>query len=673
MSEIANRIPVDVKEDFLKSLSSSNAINSLAELIWNGLDAGSDRIDVDITKNGMGGVSEIKIKDEGSGIPHHEIKSYFGNLGDSWKKNADRVNKRILHGKKGKGRFNAFGLGSSVTWETTFKDENNNHFTYQINGSSSELKPFSYTNPVPATEKTGTTVVVRNTTKVVGELLAENAPQELARLFAAYLSRYPNICINLNGECIDPGFWQEETQDVTLDPIELENGETIQPVVVNITEWKIPTEREMHLCDWSGVSLHEMKAGIRVPGGFNFTAYIKCDYFLELDKENNLILEELDGVVKEIVERSREAIRNHFRERLAVRRRDIVKRWRDENIYPYEEKNELNPVEEAERQFFDILGVNLETYLPKFGEADQNSRKFTFLLLAQALRDNPKSVQKIITEVLQLKKEEQDDLAALLKNTPFSHIISSAKIVANRLDFLLALENLIFDKETKAQLLERDQLHKILENEAWVFDEGFALSGSEERLEDVLKKHIGVLRKREDGETSVVVGDGKTGRVDLLLSRVISPRNGEHDYLVVELKRPSKKIDAEVITQIMNYAMAVADDERFHGIKAKWKFIAVSNEINEFAKLTANQRGRPKGIVLEHEEKNITVWVKEWAEVIDMARSRLEFINQELSYTASRGSAREYLLKVHAKYIPSLEKEDNASTDAAENSKSESI
>lgn len=670
MSEIANRIPVDVKEDFLKSLSSSNAINSLAELIWNGLDAGSDRIDVDITKNGMGGVSEIKIKDEGSGIPHHEIKSYFGNLGDFWKKNADRVNKRILHGKKGKGRFNAFGLGSSVTWETTFKDENNNHFTYQINGSSSELKPFSYTNPVPATGKTGTTVVVRNTTKVAGELLAENAPQELARLFAAYLSQYPNICINLNGECIDPGFWQEETQDVTLDPIELENGETIQPVV-NIIEWKIPAEREMHLCDWSGVSLHEMKAGIRVPGGFNFTAYIKCDYFLELDKENNLILEELDGGVKEIVERSREAIRNHFRERLAVRRRDIVKRWRDENIYPYEEKNELTPVEDAERQVFDILGVSLEDYLPKFGEADQDSRKFTFLLLAQALRDNPESVQKIITGVLQLKKEEQDDLADLLKNTQLSHIISSAKIVVNRLNFLVALDNLVFDKDTKAQLLERDQLHKILENEAWVFDEGFALSGSEERLEDVLKKHIGVLGKREDGETFVDVGDGKTGRIDLLLSRVIAPRNGEYDYLVVELKRPSKKIDADVITQIKRYAMAVAGDERFHGIKAKWKFIAVSNEMDEYARRDANQPNRSKGIVWE--ESNISVWVKEWAEVINMAKSRLEFINQKLSYTASRDSAREYLLKMHAKYIPGLEKEDNASTDAAENSKSESI
>lgn len=231
----------------------------------------------------------------------------------------------------------------------------------------------------------------------------------------------------------------------------------------------------------------------------------------------------------------------------------------------------------------------------------------------------------------------------------------TAKTVANRLDFLKALDNLLFDKETKKKLLERDQLHKILEDEAWIFDEDFTLSGSEERMEEVLEKHVGLLGARADGATSVVVGDDKTGRVDLRLSRAISPRSGEMDYLVVELKRPTKKIDDEVITQIKKYAMAVAGDERFHGVPAKWKFVAISNEMNDFAKQDSNQPNRPRGLVWESEKKNITVWVREWAEVINTAQAKLEFVNTSLNYQANRESSRAFILEKHAKYVPNAE------------------
>jgi hypothetical protein len=217
------------------------------------------------------------------------------------------------------------------------------------------------------------------------------------------------------------------------------------------------------------------------------------------------------------------------------------------------------------------------------------------------------------------------------------------------------LENQLFDKETKQTLLERDQLHKILEKEAWLFNEEFVLAGSEQRLEEVLNKHLKQLGKREDKPATVKMPDGKTGRVDLMLHKVVQPRLGEYDYLIVELKRPSKKIDAEVLNQIEKYAIAVAIDERFHGIKTTWTFIAISNELDDYAKRKANQRGVPKGRVFDDAELNITVWVKEWAEVINDARARLSLINEFLTYEADRDSAKSYLQKAHSKFLPSSE------------------
>ena len=216
------------------------------------------------------------------------------------------------------------------------------------------------------------------------------------------------------------------------------------------------------------------------------------------------------------------------------------------------------------------------------------------------------------------------------------------------------MEGLVFERESKQKLLERDQLHKMLEQEAWLFHEEFSLAGSEQRLEDVLAKHLAILGPREDDIAPVDVAGGKQGRVDLMLSKTIRPRSGQYDYLVVELKRPSKKIDSDVLTQIEKYAIAVAGDERFRGVPARWTFVAISNDLDEYAIKKASQRGMPKGCVYDDAENNVTVWVKPWADVINDARSKLDFVNEQLSYEADKDSAKAYLKKTHARFIPDV-------------------
>ncbi|MDD5059072.1 MAG: hypothetical protein PHQ60_14485 [Sideroxydans sp.] len=74
--------------------------------------------------------------------------------------------------------------------------------------------------------------------------------------------------------------------------------------------------------------------------------------------------------------------------------------------------------------------------------------------------------------------------------------------------------------------------------------------------------------------------------------------------------------------------------------------------MDSFAKSEANQRNRPRGMVSDNADLNITVWAKTWAEVINDARSRLRFVNQQLAYQADDDSAKAYLNKAHAKFIP---------------------
>lgn len=651
-----SKVHVVAKRDFLESLTVARPLAALAELVWNGFDAGSDRVEVHLDMNGMGGIQSIRVRDYGQGINHEHVEDLFGSLGDSWKRNKTRLNGRALHGKSGKGRFRAFALGTMVDWNTTFRGADKKFRSYRIRGQAITLDDFEIYDPIEVNgAETGTEVVVSNLKHDFGSLTNETAPQELAKLFAAYLTEYPSLTLEYNGVRIDPKDAQLHCRDYSLGDVTLADNRTAT-VTVSVVEWNIPTERTLHLCDASGVALHETLAGqqIRAPG-FNFTAYVKSDHFRELDKENKLMLEDLHPDVDAIVRAAKGKIKEHFRRRVLENQGKIIERWKKEQIYPYDDKETVNPVEEAERQVFDILAVNVESYLPSFEDADTKSKRFTFRLLAQAISENPESVQKIIGDVLGLKKEEQDELAELLRKTPLSSIISSAKIVANRLDFLHGLEILLFHPENKKALLERDQLHKILENEAWLFDEDFGLAGSEERLEEVLQIHLSKLGNREDDPEPVKLSDGKTGRVDMMLHKAIQPRPGEYDYLIVELKRPSKKIDDEVVTQVKKYARAVATDERFNDIPARWTFMAISNELDEFAKGEANQRGRPRGQIADDADLNITVWVKTWAEVINNARARLGFVNKQLAYQATNDSAKAYLTKTHAKFIPNAD------------------
>lgn len=645
-------IHVSAKVDFLKSISTSaRPIPALAELIWNGFDANSNNVNVVINKNQMDGIESIRVSDNGYGLDYAHIQNYFGNLGGSWKKLKAKEHGRALHGKNGKGRFKAFSLGERIEWETVF-EKDKKKYSYKITGVASAPDDFNVTEPVlcELETHTGTTVEIQNVAKNFRSLLSDNAPIEIAKLFAAYLTEYPNVKLEFDGEVIDPKDVQKNKTDYVLDEIQLSDGVKIQ-VDMSIVEWRVQTDRFFHLCDENGVALHQMAIAqkIRAPG-FNFTVYIKTDFFRELDKENGLAVSDIEPDVQNIVDAAIKKVKAHFRKRLAEEQSAVVSEWKQQKIYPYEEKNELTSMEIAERQVFDILAVNVQNYLPSFDGADFKSKKFTFRLLAQAIQQNPESVQTIISEVLGLKKEAQNDLADLLKRTSLSSIISSAKIVANRLDFLNGLELLLFDKDNKKKVLERDQLHKILENETWLFNEEFTLSQSEIRLDDVLKKHLSLLGVREDlGDDGV---DGGNCRVDLMFHKAVKPRADEYDYLIVELKRPSKKIDMDVVTQIKKYAATVAKDERYTSLKVRWTFIAISNELDDYVKFDANQKGKPVGQISDIGDLNLTVWVKTWAEIIDEARVKLHFINQQLSYEADDEGAKEYLQKTHVKFIP---------------------
>lgn len=399
------KVHVTAKPDFIQTLTVARPIDALAELIWNAFDADSRLVQVFFETNDLDGLEAIRVRDHGLGIPFDEVQMLFGGLGESWKKTKRKSHGgRSLHGKNGKGRFKAFSLGEWVQWNSTYR-KGGKTYKYAISGKSSSIDDFDVVTPVEAPgAETGTEVLIQNPRRDFRSLVDDTAPLKLAKTFGAYLTEYPDLVLEVSGQRVDPKAAQKGTSEYHLGDVEISDGRRV-PVALLIVEWLSDTDRVLHLCDESGVTLCELPIGqqVRAPG-FNFTAYVKSDFFRLLDASNQLDLSELDLDVQAILKVVRPKIKEHFRLRTLENQSRIVEQWKEELIYPYEDAPQLNPIEVAERQVFDILAVNVQSYLPSFESADHKAKQFTFRLLAQALKDSPESLQKIVGEVLGLKK-----------------------------------------------------------------------------------------------------------------------------------------------------------------------------------------------------------------------------------------------------------------------------
>ena len=648
---------IQVQDDHLERIGQTrNPILALAELIWNAVDADATRIDVRLIDNNLSGLKAIEVADNGHGIPYSEAEELFSRLGGSWKQKRLRSYEegRILHGKEGRGRFRVFSLGRVVAWNIRAADPTGALQDYRVSMVKDQLKRVVISDPQNAVNGTsrGVTVTVSEPDGDHRLLLDETAIEAFTQIFALYLRRYPMVSIIYNGTTIDPRSVEELTTSYPLSDIVTADGKEVA-ASLEIVEWRIKAERRLFFCNANGLPFDETSPGIRAPG-FDFTSYLKSDYFVDLLASNTLDLANMDPAVDRGLAEAKNVMRDHFRRRAAEKSAGLVEEWQKDNVYPFEGEPR-NDIEKAEREVFNVLALNVNSYLPEFATSDEKSKRFQFRLLRQAVEHDPADLTRILGEVLDLPVGKRRELAELLDRTTLAAIINASRLITDRLEFLRGLETLVFDPEFKKKVRERGQLHRIVAENTWMFGEQYHLSVDDQSLTEVLRQHL----KGRDCEVvidePVRRADGSGGRVDLMFSRSIQLAGAEdREHLVVELKRPSVEIDSEVAAQIETYAFAVAEDERFRSVPAKWVFWAVSNDIHSVVTRKVTQKDRAHGILYQDEGQRVTIWVKTWSQVINDCKTRLRFFEEKLNYTPDRDSSLKHLETTYDKYLADL-------------------
>ncbi|WP_421896339.1 ATP-binding protein [Marinoscillum sp.] len=657
------KVKVEIQQDLIEKLAKAAPHQALSELIWNALDADASNVNVYKAYDKLDTLTELVVEDDGSGIKYAEAETLFKKLGGSWKSGAVKTKSRgrFLHGQEGRGRFKAFALGRVCRWNVVY-EKNKELWEYTIEIFRENIREAQISDEKKSDkDHTGVTVTINELDRNFKSLEQENATQPLSENFAIYLRNYKEVKIGFDGVRIDPQSIIESEKSFSLTNVEDDSGQKYT-MDLEIIEWKTKSKKIMHLCNEKGFPYAPVSERRFHSQGYDFSAYLKSKYIEKLYQENTLDIGGLDQLLNDAIEEAQEHIKAYFIEKAAKEAKGVVDGWIEEDVYPYRDQPK-SQVEVVERQVFDIVAVKINSNLPEFSSAPTKSKKLSLKLLKQAVEKSPDELQLILTEVLNLPKKQQKDLADLLKDTSLTAIINASKVIADRLSFISGLETILFDPDIKKNLLERSQLHKIIADNTWIFGEGYNLSVNDQSLTEVLRKHKKLIGDKTVIDQLVKRPDGKKGIVDLMLSRRLSTfKSNEINHLIVELKAPKVPIGAAECTQIESYAFAVSKDERFRGVKSEWDFWVISDDMDDYAKEKVKQKDRPEGILYQSDRTanpNVTIWIKTWSQIIHENKSRLKFIQDQLEYQADKGEALKGLKEKYASLLEGTKVEDS--------------
>ncbi|WP_033440856.1 ATP-binding protein [Saccharothrix sp. NRRL B-16314] len=650
--------PVHTGRDFLarQTYTKAGAVEAINELVWNGLDAEANEIDIDVETATAGPremryVTQVVITDNGHGMSHERAEAAFLSLGDSWKQSLNRRtvnNKRALHGEKGVGRFYVYSIGGHARWTSVSAEPAGTGNTrVEIVGEQRRWEGFSIEDPVPTDQPTGTRVAIhveqgRSNTA----LLREDFPLQLTARLASHLMANSDIVIRVNGLALDPvGLIDGEPFDVVLDQVPAGRLGGHEVPKLTIVDWtdrmgRVPA---LMLCNENGMALvaaDHPKANPAVKS----TGYLCWSGFV--DSPADLALAHLHH--QELLEEATRVYEEHVRERLDATTATVVARMQAEGIYPYPTDRMDDPILSVERDMFDLVAVTARGTLTG---GNRQQREMNTRLIKLALEERSESLDAVLAATLEMSPEERDQLAYMLRQSSLGHIVGAATEVTRRVDLILALRQAIYGNDMRRRMREIDQLHPLVKDNAWLFGEEWRLSRSEPGLTTVLRDVLAddaLLEADLIASGGQVLRDnGRTGRLDLVLQRTIHTPGLQH-RLVIELKRPSVALGDKELRQVRSYARALSKNAATG--RAKWTFWLVGASISEEIEDDVHQTDREWGHVTKQGDYDI--YVTQWGQLLDDAAKRLEFYREQLRYDISQEEAVTRVRERHSALLP---------------------
>ena len=618
-------------------------ITALKEIIFNSLDADATKIDIFIKPNSLNtDIEEFVVKDNGTGIPYPDSTAEndtFAFLGQSTKA-IGQTNKfnRLMHGKKGEGRFKGFSLGNLLLWES--KTKTSSH-VIKLNIKDPQNLDVEKKDVTELAEyETGTifrafpngkrlNFQIPKGRKIDLEKIINDITSSLEGSFLTVLQD-KNISLTLNNKKLSVSNYIEQQTDNKLP--EPNSDVTVKTIIWNKSS---VDNNRIFWCDRDFNTLLEDRLD-DTKEKTNNSIYIASDRIAQAYNDNTLTLNGLSQDINEIKKQAKEINQSVLISYKKNSANDIIAYLKDEEIYPYETDPETATQKRCQ-DIFDAVVIKLNEKRPiLFKKNKKQIQQNVINTLKVIIERDPQNFGLILTNLAGLSPEEVEEFAELIKRVSLSSIIKTSSTIMDRLGFIESLKQIAYRNFNNIK--ERAHLHKILEREAWIFGEQFNLTHSDKSFNTI----IGSIRNKIESFVQEDV-EGNDRIPDLFFTTKHFIGDKPH-ALIVELKRPSCTIGKKEIQQIKDYYDIVRNNTEFANYIIDLVIVSSETGDNVKSELMPNSKDMLNYCQNTPDKR---LFVRRWCDIIDSNESSLAKLKECLDADIGPEDGTDYLMKKH--------------------------
>lgn len=638
---------VQINNESIESIVKKDYKEALVEYILNAFEASATEVSILSTVNELGGIEEIKIIDNGTGIDHNTLSQTFESFLSSTKQ---PLLKPISLGQnKGRGRYSFISFANSATWQTIYRDGDRLlSYTIRINATQKDYIDFDEVAKDVTDEKvnTGTIVTLHGISSLPTESMGfTQIEKPLLNAFASflYLKRSKGYKITVDGKALDYTKFidTEISEDRTLNIDD-------QKFNVYFVKWIDNIKSRYFFYFLDDTSREKYNKHTKFNNNaieFCHSVYIESAYFndfVPLDDSNTpeeqVIMFESNS--KNQRSETFKKLLKSLNEFVGVKLKAFVKKDADRLVEKIESEGGFpkfgDSAFEIERKE-DLINVVKQIYCvePRIfkglkREPQKSILGFLNLLLSTDEREN---VIKIIEEITCLSQEERAALAETLKYTKLSNVIRTIKLITDRLQVIELLRSLIYDNESFAT--ERDHIQKVIQDNYWLFGEEFHLVTADKNFEKALAEYLYFVDNDTDKAKYALTNQGKLRRPDIFIcqQRVVETLEGSQleQNIIVELKAPQIVLSKKIHRQIEDYMDFIMKEPKFNSQARDWRFIAVCKSVDDDINGLYKSFEAYNKRFLTHKVGNYEMYSMTWDDVFTSYRLRYSSLLNKLN------------------------------------------
>lgn len=604
---------------------------AMAEYIWNGFDAKATivHVDFEIDSLELDTIASVTISDNGNGICLDELQYKFKPILESQKRlSSDEGD--LVRGKNGYGRLTFFKFATYAQWTTRYLHKNGKKYQYDIEISSDNLTKYTPSEQTEIQNAPGTSVRFTNIdTEISSKFIESKLKPFLRAEFAWFLELNASFQIVINGEVLD---YQSIIEDRKAFPVNIQGIE----FSCKYLRWNVKPNDEYsrfyflnEAFDVRGTKTTLLN---KKGDGFWHSIVVINNFFEDKIAEcfngksiSPSLFEDKDarGIFNDLISKLNDFLKKERRPFLRNQANKLLGNYYKDGVFPTFGDSIW---EERRKEELEELVINLYEVEPRVFIKLNKEQQQIFLKLLNLIMDSNErgSLFKIIGEVVDLEPTDRDEFAKLLTTSRLKHIISTIKLIQDRILVIEDLKKLVFKHELEAG--EVKNLQKFIENHYWIFGEEYRMICAEEvKFEEALNKYIYYLRGVS--EKKFIQHPDKYKEMDLFLAGKEYRDGGPHN-LVIEIKNPTtiKKLTNKEYGQIEKYMDVILKQDCFNDNREQWDFYLIGQDYDDIVarKVAKKETG------LCSEGENYKLYVKKWSQIINDIERRHKYLLEKL-------------------------------------------